>query len=64
MAENANEAIDDLFRQLRLKLLKVRESDPTTSDELKNLLVQLEDWVEKLVVDSLKLQSLEKKGKR
>ena len=64
MAENANEAIDDLFRQLRLKLLKVRESDPTTSDELKNLLVQLEDWVEKLVMDSLKLQSLEKKGKR
>jgi len=64
MAENANEAIDDLFRQLRLKLLKVRESDPATSDELKNLLVQLEDWVEKLVVDSLKLQSLEKKGKR
>jgi len=64
MAENVNDAIDDLFRQLRLKLLKVRESDPATSDELKNLLVQLEDWVEKLVMDSLKLQSLEKKGKR
>lgn len=64
MAENISDTIDDLFRQLRLKLLKVRESDPQTSDELKNLLVQLEDWVEKLVVDSLKLQSLEKKSKK
>jgi hypothetical protein len=64
MAENISDTIDDLFRQLRLKLIKVRESDPQTSDELKNLLLQLEDWVEKLVVDSLRLQSLEKKGKR
>jgi hypothetical protein len=64
MKEKANEAIDDLFAKIRLKLLRLRESDLTTTEELKGLLTQLEDWVEKLVVDSLKLESLERKPKR
>ena len=54
MKENAHDAIDDLFAKIRLKLLKLRESDPVTTEELKSLLTQLEDWVEKLVIDSLK----------
>ncbi len=57
--ENASEQIDDLFVQIRLCLLRVRQSDPATADELKGLLTQLEDWVESLVVDSLKLRNLE-----
>lgn len=64
MKEKANEAVDDLFAKIRLKLLRLRESDPATTEELKSLLTQLEDWVEKLVVDSLKLESLERKPKR
>ena len=63
MKENANEAIDDLFAKIGLKLLKLRESDPATTDELKSLLTQLQDWVEKLVVDSIKLESLQGKKK-
>jgi len=59
----AHEEVDDLFTKIRLKLLKLRESDPTTTEDLKNLLTQLEDWVEKLIVDSLKLESLERKPK-
>ncbi len=54
MKESASDAIDDLFAKIRLKLLKLRESDPVTTEELKSLLTQLEDWVEKLVIDSLK----------
>lgn len=56
--ENASEQIDDLLVQIRLCLLRVRQSDPATADELKGLLTQLEDIVESLVVDSLKLKSL------
>jgi len=63
MKEDANDAIDELLAKIRLKLLKLRESDPATTDELKSLLTQLEDWVEKLVVDSLKLESLKRKPK-
>ena len=64
MEEQSYEPIDDLFRQIRLQLLRVREIDPATAEELKALLTQLEDWVEKLVIDSLKLRSLEKKPKK
>ena len=59
MTENSSEQIDDLFVQIRLCLARVRQSDPATADELKGLLTQLEDMVESLVVDSLKLRSLE-----
>jgi len=61
MKENTSDAIDSLFTQIRLKLSKVRESDPETTEELKSLLSQLEDQVEKLVIDSLKLESLSQK---
>ena len=62
--ENASEQIDDLLVQIRLRLLQVRQSDPATADELKGLLTQLEDWVESLVVDSLKLKSLGSRPER
>ena len=64
MTENFYEQIDDLLVQIRLRLGQVRQSDPATADELKGLLTQLEDWVESLVVDSLKLKSLESRPKR
>ena len=64
MKENASDAIDGLFVEIRLNLLKLRESDPTTTELLKNLLIQLEDWVDKLVIDSLKMESFEKELKR
>ena len=64
MTENPYEQIDDLFVQIRLRLGRVRQSDPVTADELKGLLTQLEDWVESLVIDSLKLKSLESRSKR
>jgi len=64
MEEQPYEPIDDLFRQIRLQLLQVRESDPATAEELKSLLTQLEDWVEKLVIDSLKLRSLQSTPKK
>ncbi len=57
MKESASEAIDGLFVQIRLNLLKMRDSNPEAVEDMKNLMIQLEDWVEKLVVDSLKLQS-------
>ena len=62
--ENASEQIDDLLVQIRLRLLRVRQSDPAIADELKGLLTQLEDIVESLVVDSLKLKSLESRPER
>ena len=64
MKERASDAIDELLAKVRLKLLKLRESDPETTDELNSLLRQLEAWVEKLVLDSLKLESLEKERKK
>ena len=54
------EQIDDLFVQTRRCLAKIAQSDQTTIDELTNLVVQLEYWVESLVVESLKLKSLER----
>ena len=62
--ESASGAIDDLFAQIRLNLLKLRDSDPVATEDIKNLLTQLEDWVEKLVIDSLKLESASKSPKK
>ena len=64
MTEDSYEPIDDLLAQIRLRLLKVRESDPATAEELKSLFTQLEDWLESLVIDSLKLRSLESRPKK
>lgn len=58
MAEKSFDELDELLTQIRLCLARVRQSDPVTGDELKELFRQLEDWVESLVVDSLKLSSV------
>ena len=52
--------IDNLFAQVRLRLLEIRQSDPAAVEELKSLVSQLEDYVEQLVIDSLKLKDLER----
>ena len=64
MRKNSSEQIDDLFVQIRLRLSRVRQSDPATAEELKGLLTQLEDMVESLVISSLKLKSLESRPER
>ena len=64
MAEKSYDEIDDLFAQIRLRLGQVRQSDPSTAEELKGLMRQLELWVESLVIDSLKLSSLESRPER
>ena len=64
MEENAYEQLDDLFGQIRLRVGRFRQSDPVTADEIKGLIAQVELWVESLVVDSLRLKSLENKPKR
>jgi hypothetical protein len=61
MTEHPYEQIDGLFRQFRLRLLDIRQSDPQAVEELKSLVSQLEDYMEQLVVDSLRLRSLEGK---
>ena len=58
--EKPYEEVDELLMQIRLLLLKVRQSDPTTAYELKSLFNQLELWFESLVADSQKLIRLER----
>ena len=64
MTEQPYDQIDSLFTQFRLRLLEVRQSDPEAVEELKSLLSQLEDYISQLVIDSLRLKSLESKAKR
>ena len=64
MIEHPYEQIDSLFRQLRLRLLDIRQSDPQAVEELKSLVSQLEDYMEQLVIDSLRLRSLESKKQK
>ena len=64
MQNKAHEQIDDLFAQIRLQLVQLRQSDPEVVEEFKNLIAQLEDCVESLVIDSLRLASLEDKHAR
>ena len=59
MTEESYEQLDDLFKEIKLGLAKVRQSNPEAVDDLKSLVAQLEMWVESLVADSLKLKSLE-----
>ncbi len=58
MKEKFYEDLDDLFVQIRVRLGIVRQSDPATAEEIKGLVRQLEDCVESLVIDSLRLKSL------
>jgi len=64
MTEHPYEQIDSLFAQLRLRLLEIRQSDPQVVEELKSLVSQLEDYMEQMVIDSLRLRSLEGKTPR
>lgn len=64
MTKDSSEQIDELFVSIRLQLLQIRQSDPEIVEELKSLLTQLEDSVESLVIDSLRLKSLEKPIKK
>lgn len=64
MVEHPCEQIDSLFAQIRLRLLEIRQSDPQAVEELKSLVSQLEDHVEQLVIESLRLRSLEGKTKK
>ncbi len=64
MTENSYEQLDRLLTQIRLRLAQVRQSDPAAANELKELITQLELWVESLVIDSLKLRSLESRTKK
>jgi hypothetical protein len=59
MTEESYEQLDDLFKEIKLGLAKMRRSDPETVDDLKSLIAQLELWVESLVADSIKLKNLE-----
>ena len=60
LTEHSYEQIDNLFVQIRRFLARIAQNDQTNTDELANLLGQLEYWVESLVVDSLKLKSIER----
>jgi hypothetical protein len=64
MTDDTHEQIDNLFAQVRLHLLELRQGDPETVAELKSLISQLEDYVERLVINSLRLKSLEARAGR
>ncbi len=64
MKEKDYEDLDDLFAQIRLRLAIVRQSDPATAEEIKGLVRQLEDCVESVVIDSLRLKSLKGRSER
>ena len=64
MKSDIHKDIDDLFAKIRLKLLDIRETDPETVQELKSLLTQLEDWVESLRMDSIRLSEIRDSSRR
>ncbi len=57
MKQDTKKTTDELFTQIRLKLLDLRQGDPRVVEDLKSLLTQLEDCVESLVMDSLRRAS-------
>jgi len=61
MADNPQDQTDNLFAQLRLRLLEIREANPETVEEMKSLISQLEDCVEHLIIDSITLRNLQAK---
>ena len=63
MVEHFHEEIDELFIQIKRDLAKMTKSDPETAEELYRLVCRLEDWIDPLVIDSIKLRTLEKKLK-
>jgi hypothetical protein len=64
MADKSFDDLDELMTRIRLNVAKVRQIDPAAGEELKELFRQLEDWVESLVVDSLKLNNAKTEAKK
>ena len=64
MIEESYEKLDDLFKEIRLSILTVRKNDPESGNKLKGLVRQVELWMDSLVVDSLKLKTLESEARR
>ena len=60
LTEDSYDQVDDLFLQIRRLLTKTSTLDQAaTARELKRVVNELEYWVDSLVIDSLKLRSLE-----
>ena len=59
LSQVSYDEIDELLVQIRLSILKLRQSDPATADKLKSLINQLELWVECLVIDAHRFGRLE-----
>ena len=57
--ENSYEQLDELFRDIKLRLACMRQANPAAVDELKGLVTQLELWFESLTIDALRLKKLE-----
>ena len=64
MSDDVSQTIDELFAEIRLKLFDIRKANPETVEELKSLLSQLEDWVQSLVIDSIRLKEIKAARKR
>ena len=60
ITENSYKQIDELFIQIKHRLEQTTKGDQLITDDLNNLLLQLEYWVESLVIESMKLKSLER----
>ena len=56
MENETSKEIDELFARIRIQLLKIRQTDPEIVEELKSLLSQLEDSVESVVMDLMKIK--------
>ncbi len=63
MIEHPYKEIDELFIQIRHHLAKMAQSDSGSAEEIYRLVRQLEDWIDPLVIDSIKLRTLEQKLK-
>ena len=55
------ESIDDLIKAIKLKLVEVRKTDPEVVEELKFLLAQLQDFIQELEINSIKLERIYEK---
>ena len=57
--QSSYDEIDELLVKISLSILRLRQSDPSTAEELKSLINQLELWIESLVIDAHRLRRLE-----
>lgn len=61
--ENHYEEVDELFIEIKHNLAKMAQSDSAVAEDIYVLVRQLEDWIEPLIIDSIKLKTLENKLK-